>query len=324
VAGQGAEARNEAIRQALGKVLVKLSGRREVTAQAQTQDLLQQAAGWVRQYRYETLPASDPAQPPQRLLNVSFDPAALQRALRDSGLALWMTERPNLLLWLAVEERGARRFFQADTDPQWADAVARVAHDRGVSLLFPLLDVEDLQQVKASDLWGGFESRLREASRRYAADVVLLGRLDALRSGAWRSSWMLLHANQTEQWRSDAKTSTEALEAGLQEAVDRLAKRYAPAAAIGGANRLLLRVSDVRDLAGFIAVDRWLRSLDVVEEAVLVAVEPTSLLFGVKAHGDIEDLRRASSLNHRLFEQSPDAGASQAADIADLEYRWIP
>jgi hypothetical protein len=322
VAGADAEQRNQAIEQALEKVLVKLTGSRSIAMRPEVADLLKSAAPLVQQYRYGAAPAADTAQPQQRWLQVSFDAAALQQALRAKGLPVWQAGRPNVLLWLGLEQGGARNFLQPESDVELAATIAAVAAERGLSLLFPLLDVEDLSQLRASDLWGGFEDRLRAASQRYAADLVLVGRLGATSPGSWSSSWVLLHSAQAERWQSRGASAPAALAAGLQEAVDRLARRYAPLESRGTSNRLLVRVSDVRDARGFAGVDRLLRALDVVEEVALVSVEPDRVLFSVKARGGADALQRATALSRWLLAEPDAAGVD--ADRPDLRFRLVP
>jgi hypothetical protein len=150
----------------------------------------------------------------------------------------------------------------------------------------------------------------------------LVGRLGATSPGSWSSSWVLLHSAQAERWQSRGASAPAALAAGLQEAVDRLARRYAPLESRGTSNRLLVRVSDVRDARGFAGVDRLLRALDVVEEVALVSVEPDRVLFSVKARGGADALQRATALSRWLLAEPDAAGVD--ADRPDLRFRLVP
>ena len=66
----------------------------------------------------------------------------------------------------------------------------REARRRGIMLTFPLMDLED-GHLSATDLWGRFWTAIMQASRRYARDLVLLGRVAANSGGVWSSHWEL-------------------------------------------------------------------------------------------------------------------------------------
>ena len=126
-------------------------------------------------------------------LLVSFDGSAIVTKLRQSGQTVWGSNRPLTLVWIAVDwGRGEREIIAAD-DPQRGRDEARsidrnrllrqrvldVAERRGLPIIFPLLDTEDLQNISFSDIWGGFDDELLAASKRYNADSILVGRVHA-------------------------------------------------------------------------------------------------------------------------------------------------
>ncbi len=322
ISGQGAEERNSAIGQALKQVLVKITGRRSVVDQEAARELTGVAAGLVQQYRYEVAPAAaDSGQAVGRMLLVSFDAHALQQALRDRGLPVWGATRPSLLLWLGLEQGGERRFFRPEIDVDLAQVVDQVGQERGMSFLFPLLDMEDLNRLQAGDLWGSFESRVRGASERYGADLVLVGRVD----GASAVAWQLLHSDRIEQWQSRGQSGAEAFAEGLQEAVDRTAARYAPVAVTGGVGGVLVGVRGVSDLYGFVRVERFLKSRDGVESVVLEQVGPEQALFRLRLRGGAEALVRSASLGGVLSTEPldparPEVG-EQSGEQPDVIFR---
>lgn len=321
VSGQGVEERNSAIAQALLQVLVKISGSRSVADRKEARELAGEAAGLVQQYRYDLPPAvADGGQPAGRLLWVSFDPRALQQTLRDRGLPVWGTRRPTLLLWLGVERGGKRRFFQRETDAELAQAVEGVGRERGMAFLLPLMDVEDLNRLQIVDLWGGFESPVRAASERYGADLVLVGRMEETGS----ASWQLLRGDRVEQWRSSGE---DALAEGLQEAVDRVAASYAPAAAPEGVGGILVRVRGIGDFYGFVRVDRFFKSLEEVGSVALERVEPDQALFRLRLHGGIDALARSASVGGVLVAEPlepalPGVGG-ESVQLPDLSFRYL-
>jgi hypothetical protein len=207
------------------------------------------------------------------------------------------------LLWLALEEQGRRQLLQEESGTALKRIAYEIAAQRGMRLLIPLMDLEDLHRLKPADLWQGDQDRLREASRRYPAELVLAGRMD-LAEGAARADWRLLHPQHSEAWQSRGKSAAEALGAGLEEAIDRIAAAYAP---VGGdaLRTVLVQVLGVRDLNSYLRVDRFLCSLDGVEQVLPLQVRPEQVLWRVQVWGGAAVLNRSAALGHLLRTEPP-------------------
>ena len=283
VEGQDAEQRKQGIDEAFRKVLVRVTGNRSVLYAPELAERLGHGDRYLQQYRYQNVPprrgGDVPPKGPRRLLKASFDPAAVDRALRNAGLPVWGANRPALLVWLGVEENRRRRLALPERDQLLWKRVQEVARDRGVPLLSPLLDLEDQSRLQVSDLWGDFESSIRQASERYTPDAVLTGRL-VKRGRSWRGHWVL-YTEQVRAWESAGETLPAAAAEGMEAAIDHLASKYVPTAGDNVLARMNLRIEDLRDLAAYGRVSTHLRSLDGVERVDLVSVQPTAATFGV-------------------------------------------
>ena len=154
VAGQQPDLRTAYMKTALQEVLVRVTGQPDVLNRDSVRSMLDSPERFVQQYRYYTLPESTP---PRLMLRVSFDGGSIQQALRQQGVAYWgKTERPEILLWLAVEDRGTRYIVSAQDNSDAARELQEAARQRGIPLLLPLMDLEDQSQVRFTDVWGGF------------------------------------------------------------------------------------------------------------------------------------------------------------------------
>lgn len=206
VADRSSPARAEALRQAMQQLLVRVTGERDAARLVGIEPLLAQPEQYVQQFRYlDAAPAADAALE----LNVHFDGTAVERVLRANGLPVWGRERPPLLLWLAVGG-DQRRLIGADSDHPLYAAAMGVARERGLTLLFPLLDLEDQARVGYADVWGGFEETVLAASQRYRSQLVLQGRLQA-GAGGWRGRWTLHMGRDRLDWDSVGDTAAAAL-----------------------------------------------------------------------------------------------------------------
>lgn len=334
VESQGAKERSEAVSEALVQVLVKLTGRQDISAHEGLQEALQGATSYIQQYRYV---AATPPATGQELL-VYFDPAALSDLLSKQKLPLWSRSRPATLLWLAVEQNGRRALVGANSDNQTREVVSRQARRRGLPLRLPLLDLTDRGSISAGDVWGGFDDRIEQASERYETEAILVGRVHAGGGGSWQGRWTLLLGSQHEQWRTAGDSSQEAVEAGVDRATELLAQRFAQAFGEGTDETLLVEVQDVDDLGDYMRAVEHLASLSPVHSARPAAIEREAATFRLEISGGREAVLQAMRLGRRVvpleqtstaFPEVQDAEAHtedtpQVALTPDLVVRLLP
>lgn len=189
-AGRDAGSRDAALRQALGQVLLRITGTAESLSEPSLRPLLKNPSRFAQQFRFRDIPAESPGQPEQLRLWVQFDGVALAREVREAGLPYWGIERPDVLLWLAIDDRGRRYLVSDNSGGRVTHTVSQTANRRGLPLTLPLMDLEDQRAVQFTDVWGGFVGTLEAASERYRPQVILVGKLGhSGSSGGWRGSW---------------------------------------------------------------------------------------------------------------------------------------
>ena len=314
VADRSAAARAEALQQAMQQLLVRVTGERDAARLVGIEPLLAQPEQYVQQFRYLTVEAEPTTPAGEALeLNVHFDGTAVERVLRDNGLPVWGRERPPLLLWLAVGG-DQRRLIAADSGHPLHAAARRVARERGLPLLFPLLDLEDQTGVGFADVWGGFDETVLAATQRYTPRLVLLGRLQP-GAGGWRGSWTLHLGRDRLTWDSRGDSAAAALAGGLYQAADRLALRLA-VRALGEADQVeRIRIRDVRSLDDYARALDYVAGLTPVRDVEVLAVEDSNLDLLLALDGNRQTLERLLNIGRVL---EPDPAAPEPA------YRLLP
>lgn len=308
VADQSDAARDEALRHALAEVLVRVTGDTAVAQAPGAAPLLGNARRYVGQFSYERrLPEdAEPGSEPRLFLQARFDGAALEQAVRQAGLPFWGTERPATLVWLAYQNGSERGLVGADSGGVAADArtaLQRAARMRGVPLVLPLLDTEDRRAVSVADIWGGFDERVLAASRRYAADTVLVGKLQQL-GPAWRADWRLIgEEGEISRWQSMPAALPGVLSGGIDPLADAYAARFALRPGGEGAvtgSRVELHVLGVDGLRDYGTLLEYLRDLTLVRSLRVERLDGEELVLGLQLSGDVEHLERAIALGRRL------------------------
>lgn len=326
VADQSDAARDEALRNALAVVLVRVTGDPLVAASPAAADLLDNAAHYAGSYHYErlvpTIAASqaltdEQGQPPLAspepvlYLSARFDAAALERAIRQAGLPYWGSERPETLVWLAVEQG---RQLVGDTNTgisaEAHDALLQAAKARGITLIFPLLDTQDRQTVAYTDIWAGFNDRIRAASERYGADAILVGRLYQVGNG-WRAQWQLLEdsASTASQWQSLSGPLASVIAGGVNPLADAYAARYAaqPSGmeAAGSTDVVELAISGVNTLSAYGKVLDYVQDLTPVHNMLVSRMENYELTLQLQLNSSVAQLKQAIRLG-RLLKAAPE------------------
>ncbi|MCF6353748.1 MAG: DUF2066 domain-containing protein [Candidatus Polarisedimenticolaceae bacterium] len=330
--GQEVNQRNKAIVEAFRQVLVKVTGSREIVQHPQLAGEIRNAPRYVRQYRYrmvtreaslaepqpepeagETAPAPAlPVLPRQaRMLRVVFDEKAVNRMLRERGVAVWGSRRPATLVWLATERNGRRSLVMPDSDEQLYTTLLDAMDTRGVPILFPLMDLEDQASLRVSDLWGGFSDTLLRASARYGPDAVMTARLVEFEPELWRAGWMLLLDKKEFLWDSEGESLAMTVEAGIHAGMDLLASHYAPSATESSTDAIYLRVAGVDDLYRFARLQKQLSGQDIVEQLSLVFVEPEAVTYALHIRGGQRALEQGISLSRMLVPDRPEEMSDQ-------------
>ena len=326
VEGQSADQRRTAIREAFSQVLVRVTGSREILHDESLRKIQRQASSYVQQYRYRTVEQKAPLEP-ERLLRVRFDASAVNRMLRNKGLPVWGSVRPSIVIWLSQERRGERVMLQPEMSPKVVMAVETQARQRGLTIMLPLMDMEDLRQLPVSALWGGFAEDIQRASSRYGADVILTGRLVSMAAGRWTVEWSLYQDGAVEHW-SGAKGVVSAIVAqGIEQLSDRLARQYTQSATDNSLSQLQITVMGVDDLAGYAKVRQYLESLMMVEQVALRAMNINSGEFLLHVRGGAEALEQGVKLGSVLerVASEPVARADEVEEDKDtVEGPFLP
>lgn len=291
VLDQAAKTRKKGLRDALAEVLVRVSGDRAVLEQPAITSLLAQPGRYVQQFGYRPSP-EDGAQVPW-LLWVRFDAAGLERTLRERGLPFWGQERPETLVWIAVEQRGRREVIAEPEKSAVKNWLHTAAVRRGLPLIFPLMDLEDSREVKFTDVWGGFMGTLHAASRRYRPQAILVGRVHQGASGGWSATWSLHIQGSEKRWSASDNRLSAVTAEGIDWAADQLAAVFAVSYYGVPDQAVSVAVEGVLSLTDYARSHAYLSRLSTVETVQLVQLTGGRAEYRVELQGDIGSFERA-------------------------------
>ena len=301
VADQGQQERNRAITEGFRQMLVKVTGNPNIGLNQSLAGTFRKASRFVQQYRYRVETGEADTAAEQRFLRITFDKQAVDRVLRENGLPVWGKSRPLIIVWTGFDNGSRRKLLSPEFDQKIMTMFNSAADSRGIPLLFPVMDLQDQSAISASDLWGAFEEPVRNASRRYQADSILMVRIKSGSGGSVRSSWSLLGSNDARQWDFRGQTFSGVINQGMNTVADHLATIYAPAGG-GDAQVVNMQVSGLDTFEDLLKVEFFLKAQETVQQYQLRQSQADKAIFALSLRGGMQAFVQAVELSG-LFEQ---------------------
>jgi hypothetical protein len=314
VADQAAENRPAALTEALRQVVVKVSGRAAAENAMAVREAMKKPAPYVQQYSYHSNAGVGTEQP--LLMSVAFDKSRIDQLLQTAGLPQWSTARPLTIVWLAVEQGNQRILVGAGDRGLVKELLTKAAQRRGLPLRLPLLDATDQARVQAGDAWSDFHDSIIQASLRYEAQAVLVGRLGQS-GGRWQVRWTLYQGGASQRW-NQTSDKVEALVAyGIDMGTDTLATADVRAVAeVTGGNEVHWVVKDVQDMRSHRRVMDYLASLSGVASVQPEQVNSDSVRLRITSSSGAAALQQQLAFDNRLL--ALDAGIVAAPGSTEL------
>jgi hypothetical protein len=290
-------------REALGEVLVKLTGNRDAPRGAAAAALAQ-ASKLLLKYAYATTPGDQELE-----LVAEFDEVALQAELRALAVSTWGKERPDTLAWLVVDEDGRREVASSDEPGLRGEALQRGAARRGIPVLLPIMDIEEAQHIGAAGDWDAIATTALALSARYGTPAALVGYLRPSAPGFWVADWRLQIGTETYSWREEGDLAELMVDDGVDALADTLAGRFANPAGTAGPQTFDVAIEDVRTAEDYARVMSYLGGLDAVSSLFVRRVSNAALRVEVAARGGSVALTQAIGFGRVL---APVAGRADA------------
>lgn len=334
VEGQGEQERRRAYREAMRRVVVKVSGDPAHLEEPAIETAISSAADYVEEVSYRSrrvpvqLPEGDQrdgsspaAGQLQAYMRVTFAEDLVNGVLRSADVSIWGRNRPSVLVWLTVQQDdGQRRILGSDSSHPALEVIREFSRRRAIPLLIPLMDLSDRRALSVDEAWALEEQAIREASARYGADSVLAGRMLETGDGEIAGLWQFQFRDETERFDSLA----EGLEAYLEQPLDRatvaLARHYAlESDSSVGERQVTLSVEAVDGVGAYSGLLQYLEEIDLVQSVAVSRLNGENLELTLTVNGSAQRLAEFIALDRDL---QPTGENGTDGDDAALQYRW--
>jgi hypothetical protein len=273
-----------ALEDALKRVLVRATGRREAASDPALAGIVADAAHYMKASRTEKDGAT----------HVVFDSAALASAITAAGRSTWDSNRPFTLVVLSPALSGV----PADAARRELEAAAEA---RALPITLVPLTLVDSAGAELH------REAILQAAQQLGGDAVLIGRSDTGgANGAWQ--WTLYTSFVSETWSAG-------LAGGLNGAVDALARVQdvtLPLAEMA----VLVAVEGVTALPDYAQLGRLLQAVPGVRSVDVVEAAGSAVTFSVRVRGGSLALDKALASSGHF--------AAAASADARLHYEYRP
>ena len=327
VADQTISVEQAATRTSFLEVISRLTGLESVPRTAEIKNALDQAESFVAEYMYtevlnyesETVVASKP----QSVLRIVFQPDQIESLLRQAKLPRWPFPRDTCIVWALREIEGRREIIGPAETYEFAELLASNGLARGLPLIFPVMDLEDQLRVNHSLIWGRFGKELLQASERYNANCLLIGRLVAHGGGevtSFSGDWTIMLRNSVSYHRETFWVEEKAKIA--KEAIDSAVDLMAESSVIytGESYVYRVRISFIEDFEDYLAVNQYLSKSPYVDDFSIDGYEGGSLKISIKSMAGRERLLEFFEKEGKLANDDIAWSASSVPEY--LTFRW--
>lgn len=339
VRSQSAEDRKFAAQKGMQEVLVRMSASERVLQNAQVQSAIDRAQSYLEQYQFRLV--EDEALKEKGFreeMKLVFSPELIQQLLVNKARERYWAEgnRPKILVWLVEDnaQYGKQILNAANSDNNGdmnpvVDALNAEAKTRGLPFEFPLLDLEDQMAISSQDLWRFDEEKIRAASARYSAPVILVGRFSTTSRGELWSTWQYYHLSFSQSWDSRESELDKFTSAALAPLNEFLAERYAIVPGIQGHDAaLVLHLAGIDSFKHFRQALDYLSGLAMVLDVNVIEARSGELLLALHSEANLERFKTAVQLHKKIefLPQQSELPAWQQLPEGTREnpvrYRW--
>lgn len=221
--------RARGIGEAYAEVLIKVTGDRTIVARPRFGELAATAADDVRELHYrdrkEGTQISDEQGTRDRSfeLTVTFEPAAIDEAVRALGATSWVGERPTVRVLLAVTDSVRSYVLASDAEPGYGqrETFWMQARRRGVDFVIP--DTAELSEAGMDAQTVRTLVSTEQSPTTAAAGPYLTGLMMMNAEGYWQTQWRLAEGETVSDWRDDPTTFDRAIADAVDHTIRRLA-----------------------------------------------------------------------------------------------------
>ncbi|MUK91258.1 DUF2066 domain-containing protein [Aliivibrio fischeri] len=309
------KAENIAKQEGLVNVLIKVSGQTDIAQNEVIKKALTQSDRYVTQMsfvEYDDAP---------RAMKLGYNSKMVLNLLTQSEQSIWETPRKSVLVWIVNEYNYQRSIIWEQSNNSLITRIKEAANERGLPVMFPVGDFDDVTSIEIPDLWGNFKKPIADASERYNPQAILVVKV---RGNS--SSWTLF--DTTPQYLPT--TSTKPLEGRESGAVqladmvnnvsDYFAKKYTKN--LGGvvSQSEMISIEGIHSTRAFFTIEKQLKQLNSVASVQVDTIQGNKVTYTLNLLGDSEQFNQELLSKNKALSLIPEViEEDTATENAELD-----
>jgi hypothetical protein len=316
ISAQTQAARDAAVQLGLQKVLIKITGNRDVNNNPFIKAHLNTANTLLQEFSYIAAKKED-AQPYQ--LQINFDAKAVNQLLQQAALPIWSQNRPLILGWLVIDSPNQPAVvIESDAINPLAQIFKQAADNRGVPVLLPMMDMTDLTHMTADDITQMNVANLTQAAMRYKSDGMLITRFSNTANGVSAQAKLILGKEHWD-WNVAGKTLADVAGIVIDNVADTLSNRYAVVLTNTVTSQISIKVTNVKSMTDFDNLVLFLQNLAPIQSVVPVTIQGTNVILQIKLRSTLAAFNQAVLVSAKL---TPVSNSPASLATSAIVYQW--
>ncbi|WP_406545480.1 DUF2066 domain-containing protein [Succinimonas sp.] len=143
---------------------------------------------------------------------IVFDEAKIKRLISRGDISVWRGLSQPLVAWVLLglpetDDLGEQKYktsFITDAEDQFLAELKKAGSRNGVNLLIPLFDLDDMADLRASDVMLSDSEKAGKASQKYSSGYALLGVLSPEPGGQYQFAYHIVNISQKSEVLSNS------------------------------------------------------------------------------------------------------------------------
>lgn len=277
------KAESLAKKEGLVNVLVKVSGQPTIADNEVIKKALTQSDRYVTQMSfvdYDDAP---------RAMKLGYNSKMVLSLLTQAEVGIWETPRKSVLVWIVNEYNYQRSIIWEQSNNSLITRIKDAANERGLPVMFPVGDFDDVTSIEIPDLWGNFKKPIADASERYNPQAILVVKV---RGNS--STWTLF--DSTPQYLvTTSKKSLEGRASGsvqladmVNEVSDYFAKTYTKNLAAVASESETVSIKGVHTTRSFFTIEKQLQQMNSVASVQVNTIQGDKVTYTLSLLGDYQ------------------------------------
>jgi hypothetical protein len=170
----------------------------------------------VQSYNYTSIDAGNSKT--TLMLQARFSPKAINNLLQQAAQPVLAKERPLSVVWIAMANAPGQMSL-LNEENALLDNLQKEAEKMALPVLWPSMDLEDLQAISAQQVWDFAQEAAIRASQRYNAEAILLGTMEKMPNNSWQGKWLWIGPQGNQSWLTSGATANQAASNMLKQLV---------------------------------------------------------------------------------------------------------